>query len=51
MKKILLLLFPLGLFAQVSTWSETSPKLKYANSIIVEDTWSSFSKIFLTKLE
>ena len=37
MKKILLLLFPLGLFAQVSTWSETSPKLKYANSIIVED--------------
>ena len=37
MKKILFLLFPLGLFAQVSTWSETSPKLKYANSIIVED--------------
>ena len=37
MKKILLLLFPLELFAQVSTWSETSPKLKYANSIIVED--------------
>ena len=37
MKKILLLLFPLGLFAQVSTWSETTSKLKYANTIVVED--------------
>ena len=37
MNKILFLLFPLGLFAQVSTWSETTPKLKYANSIIIED--------------
>jgi len=37
MKKILLLLFPLGLFAQVSTWSETTPNLKYANTIVVED--------------
>ena len=37
MKKILLLLFPLGLFAQQSTWSETTSKLKYANTIVVED--------------
>ena len=37
MKKILFLLFPLGLFAQVSTWSETTPKLKYANTIVAED--------------
>ena len=37
MKILLLLLFPLGLFAQVSTLSETSPKLKYANTIVVED--------------
>ena len=37
MKKILFFFLPLGLFAQVSTWSETIPKLKYANSIVVED--------------
>lgn len=37
MKRIFLLLFPLGLFAQASTSSETSPKLKYANSIVVYD--------------
>ena len=37
MKKILYLLFPLGLSAQVSTWSDTTHKLKYANTIVVED--------------
>ena len=37
MKKILFLLFPNLLFAQESTWSETTPKLKYANTIVVED--------------
>tara|TARA_B100001057_G_scaffold472582_1_gene536023 strand:+ start:448 stop:1488 length:1041 start_codon:yes stop_codon:yes gene_type:complete len=37
MKKILFMLFPLGLFAQVNTSSDTTHKLKYANTIVVED--------------
>ena len=37
MKKILLILFPLGLFAQFTSSSDDNLKLKYANSIVVED--------------
>ena len=37
MKKIVFFFLPLGLFAQVSTYLEKVPKLKYANSIVVED--------------
>ena len=37
MKKIVFFFLPLGLFAQVSTYLEKDSKLKYANSIVVED--------------
>ena len=37
MKKIVFFFLLLGLFAQVSTYLEKAPKLKYANSIVVED--------------
>jgi len=37
MKKLLLLLLPIGLFAQTTTLSEDSEKLKYTNSITADD--------------
>ena len=38
MKKIcLLLLLPLGLFAQVASFTEDISKLKYANTITIKD--------------
>ena len=37
MKKLLLLLIPIGLFAQTTTLSEDSEKLKYTNSITADD--------------
>tara|TARA_B100001059_G_scaffold106713_2_gene106376 strand:+ start:3587 stop:4621 length:1035 start_codon:yes stop_codon:yes gene_type:complete len=37
MKKLLFLLLPLGLFAQVDIFSDDTLKLKYANSISVDD--------------
>ena len=37
MQKILILLFPLGLFAQLNTYSEIPSKLIYANTIVIKD--------------
>tara|TARA_Y100000385_G_scaffold136626_1_gene141956 strand:+ start:937 stop:1977 length:1041 start_codon:yes stop_codon:yes gene_type:complete len=51
MKKLLFLLLPLGLFAQVDIFSDDSLKLKFANSITVADLQKYISVLASDSLE
>jgi len=51
MKKLLFILFPLGLFAQVATFSDDTLKLKYANSISVDDLQAHINILASDSLE
>ena len=51
MKKLLFILFPLGLFAQVANFFDDTLKLKYANSISVDDLQAHINILASDSLE